>query len=127
MIEVSRRNASLRLSNTPGIPQPLLFDPCGPLSEPAWPATTLSSVPALCSLELRRTLRTVRAALEAFDVVGGVRIVLLAPALDDQLIASATAEWARHGLGGILDRIAIHVGEVVSIDGAHGCTFRRSR
>ena len=27
----------------------------------------------------------------------------------------------------ILDRIAIHVGEVVSVDGAHGCTFQRSR
>src|SRR5262249_57036733 len=83
----------------------------------------LSSVPAMCSLELRRTLRTVGAALETFDVVGGVRIVFLAPALDDQLIASATAEWVRQGLGRILDRIAIHIGEVVSVDGAHGCTF----
>src|SRR5262245_9796403 len=99
-------------------------DPCAsPLGLPL----PLSPVPALCSLELRRTLRTVRAALETFDVVGGVRIVFLAPALDDQLIASGTAEWARQGLGGILDRIAIHVGEVVSIDGAHGCTFQRSR
>src|SRR5262249_57221181 len=33
----------------------------------------------------------------------------------------------RQGLGRILDRSAIHIGEVVSVDGAHGCTFQRSR
>src|SRR5215831_7894195 len=78
-----------------------LADPCAsPLGLPL----PLSSVPALCSLELRRTLRTVRAALETFDVVGGVRIVFLAPALDDQLIASGTAG---HGRGSGESSIAL--------------------
>src|SRR5579864_9354014 len=80
----------------------------------------LSPVPTLCGLELRRTLRTVGAALETFDVVGSVRIVLLAPSLDDQLICLAATERARQRLGGILDRITVHAGEVVGVDGTHG-------
>jgi hypothetical protein len=126
---VSRCKASVWSSNLPATPQPFRFRPCalpdlgaGALLGLPLP---LSSVPTLCGLELRRTLGTVGAALEAFDVVGGVWIVLLAPSLDDPLIAATAAERARRRLGGIFDRVAVHESEVVCVVGAHGCTFRR--
>jgi hypothetical protein len=62
-----------------------------PLSRPAC-RLPRSPVPSLRRVELRRTLRTVRTALETFHVVGGVRVLLLAPALDEQLLSAAAAE-----------------------------------
>jgi len=53
-------------------------------------------------------------------VVGSVRVVLCAPALDHQLIGAAAAERAGPRLAHIFYGVAVHVGEVVGIERAHG-------
>jgi len=79
-----------------------------------------SFIPAFGGLEQSFALGTVGAALEAFDVEGGVRIVLLAPSLDDQLIGPAAAERARQWLGRPLNRVSVHVGELLGVKWTHG-------
>jgi hypothetical protein len=51
---------------------------------------------------------------------GGIRIVLLAPSLDDQLIGPAAAERARQRLGRPLNRVSVHVGELLGVKWTHG-------